>query len=132
MAERFLVTGATGQLGAYLVRELRRRGHEVVAWSGTSTGNVQGVRADPVDLTQPDLVVSTFRQAPPTCVIHAAAMAAVADCARHPWQADTINRRGTALLAELAATARSRFVFVSTDLVFDGENPPYGEGDPPA
>jgi dTDP-4-dehydrorhamnose reductase len=132
MAERFLVTGATGQLGAYVVRELCQRGKEIVAWSGSSTERVEGVYVRPVDLTQPDRVSSAFREAMPTYVIHAAAMAAVADCARDPARADAVNHRGTAVLAELAAAAGARFVFVSTDLVFDGESAPYQEGDPPA
>lgn len=131
MAERFLVTGATGQLGAYLVRELRNRGYEVVAWSGSSTGLVGDVPARPVDLTQPDRVNSAFREAAPTHVIHAAAMAAVAECARDPVRANTINHLGATFLATLAADAGSRFVFVSTDLVFDGESAPYREGDRP-
>jgi dTDP-4-dehydrorhamnose reductase len=132
MAERFLVTGATGQLGAYLVCELCWRGHDVIAWSGSTKEHVEGVPVRPVDLTQPDRVASAFQEAAPTHVIHAAAMAAVADCARDPARADAINHRGTATLAELAAAAGTRFVFVSTDLVFDGEMPPYRESDPPS
>lgn len=131
MAERYLVTGATGQLGAYLVRELLRRGHEVVCWSGSSREHVADVPVRPVDLTQPDRVSSAFRDAAPTHVIHAAAMAAVADCTRDPGRAHAVNHSGTVTLAELAAAAGSRFVFVSTDLVFNGESPPYRESDPP-
>lgn len=131
MGERFLVTGATGQLGAYLVRELQQRGHDVVAWSGSSTGSMNGVDVRPVDLSQVDRVQMAFQEAAPTHVIHTAAMAAVGDCARDPAWADAINHRGTALLAGLAAVAQARFLFVSTDLVFDGESPPYQEIDPP-
>ncbi len=132
MSHRFLVTGASGQLGAYIVRELIRRGHEVVAWSGTRAEDVQGVSARPVELTDRDRVVQAFRDAESNIVIHPAAMAAVGDCARDPIRADAVNHRSTARLAELAAMAKARFVFVSTDLVFDGEHAPYREGDSPA
>src|SRR5437879_4650924 len=108
MTERFLVTGATGQLGTYLVRELLSRGHEVVAWSGSRTDRVHGVRAEPVDLTDHVRMADAFRQARPTHVIHAAAMAAVADCARDPIRADAVNHLGTARLAQLAADAGAR------------------------
>src|SRR5207302_4863142 len=36
------------------------------------------------------------------------------------------------VLAELAAQGGARLLFVSTDLVFDGEHAPYREGDRPA
>src|SRR5262245_31348420 len=84
MAKRYLVTGATGQLGAYLVRELAGRGHEVIAWSGSKTEPVHGVPVQPVDLRQPEMVTRAFAEARPTHVIHAAAMAFVGDCTREP------------------------------------------------
>src|SRR5215472_11615453 len=37
---RYLVTGATGFLGTHLVEALERRGHEVVAFSRSSAGDV--------------------------------------------------------------------------------------------
>lgn len=132
MANRILVTGASGQLGAYLVRELLERGRDVVAWSGTRSDGIQGLSVRPVDLTNRDGVVEAFRDASPSTVIHAGAMAAVADCVHDPGRADAVNRGGTALLAGLAAISDARLVFVSTDLVFDGERGPYREGDPPA
>jgi len=48
---RWLVTGASGQLGSYLVRHLRDRGEEVIAWSGSVRGEVCGVPLQVVDLT---------------------------------------------------------------------------------
>jgi dTDP-4-dehydrorhamnose reductase len=59
-------------------------------------------------------------------------MAAVADCARDPGRAEAVNTSATATLAELCDAAGARLVFVSTDLVFDGERAPYREADPPA
>jgi dTDP-4-dehydrorhamnose reductase len=132
MAARYLVTGATGQLGAYLVEELRNRQHEVVAWSGSRTDSIFGVPVRPVDLAEVSEVADAFHAARPTHVIHAAAIAAVSDCAREPNRADAVNHRGTARLAELAQESGAKLVFVSTDLVFDGEHCPYRESDPPA
>ena len=36
---RWLVTGASGQLGGYLLRHLRDRGDEVIGWSGSTRGD---------------------------------------------------------------------------------------------
>ncbi len=126
---RILITGASGQLGAYLLRELR--GSEgVSAWSGIRGGESFGIPWRPVDLTDPDAVAVAFRQARPDAVVHAAARARLADCCRDPEGARRVNTAGTALLADLAAASCARLVYVSTDLVFDGEHAPYREEDP--
>lgn len=128
MAARVLLTGATGQLGAYLVRELLGRGVALTAWGHSRPATVFGVSAQPVDLTDSESLAAAFAQAGPDVVIHAAAMSAVADCAREPERAEAVNVGGTATLADLCNLAGARFVYVSTDLVFDGEQARYSEG----
>src|SRR5208283_2565684 len=118
---RLLLTGANGHLGAYFLRELAHGPGEVSAWSGSRTGELLGFRLQPVNLTERDQVAAAFREARPEVVIHCAALSSVAECYRDPQRARQINVEGTALLAELAHEAGARFVFVSTDLVFDGE-----------
>ena len=127
-----LLTGASGQLGAYLLRELAAAGMEVTAWSGARRGELFGVSLQPVDLADGDAVAVAFRQARPEAILHAAAVASVAECHRDPERARRVNVGGTAALAELAAAAGARLVLVSTDLVFDGERAPYREADLPA
>ena len=113
---RILVTGAGGQLGAYLLRELAETEHEMVAWRG---------RKD-VDLTSPE-ITDTFIAAAPDAVIHAAAMSRPADAAAKPKVANEINNLATGIMAHLADRTGARFVFVSTDMIFDGEHAPYTE-----
>ncbi len=113
-----LVTGAGGNLGAYIVRELARRDSPFVAWTNSQF----------LDLTNEFTVVDAFLAARPTHVIHAAALATVSDCHRDPARAAAVNLVATARLADLAHRQGARFVYVSTDLVFDGESAPYGEG----
>src|SRR5262249_55315573 len=120
---RLLITGASGQLGAYLLRELQDQA-DVIAWSGSSRGRLFGFPLHPVDLGDADAVAAAFREARPEAILHAGAWARVADCCRDPQGARRVNTRGTAQLAELAAAIGSRLVMVSTDLVFDGECAP--------
>jgi dTDP-4-dehydrorhamnose reductase len=129
---RFLVTGASGQLGAYLLRHLSGSEKSVTAWSGSRTGELFGATLQPVDLAKPDALADAFRRVHSEIVLHSAALARVADCHRDPERAHAVNARATALLAELCAGAGARLVLVSTDLVFDGEQAPYCETDPPA
>jgi dTDP-4-dehydrorhamnose reductase len=128
-SERILVTGATGQLGGYLLRRLQQEDCRALAWTGSRTGQLFGAALQPVDLADPAALAAAFRQGRPTHVIHCGAISSVAECFRQPALAQQVNTRGTAVLAELAAQAGARFVFVSTDLVFDGEKGSYAEDD---
>jgi dTDP-4-dehydrorhamnose reductase len=128
---RLLVTGASGQLGAYVLNEAASLGTPVIAWSGSRTGSLLGVNLQPVNLARREEVAAAFRQAQPTVVIHAAAMARIADCCKDPGQAQAVNTAATRLLAELAAVAKAKLIYVSTDLVFDGERGGYREEDVP-
>jgi dTDP-4-dehydrorhamnose reductase len=126
---RWLITGASGQLGGYLLRELQAGSDTVVAWSHSRTGELFGFPPQPVDLGQRDAVAAAFAEARPNVVLHLAANSAVADCYRNPEHARRVNTDGTALLAELTAGARARLVYVSTDMVFDGRKGRYREED---
>jgi dTDP-4-dehydrorhamnose reductase len=132
MKPRILVTGASGQLGSYLLRRLHVRDAEVIAWSGSRIGTLLGYVLRPVDLGDHAAVAVAFCEARPQLVVHTAAMSRVADCCRTPEEAMQVNAAGTRCLAELAAAAGTRLVHVSTDLVFDGEHAPYREEDAPA
>ncbi|MEX0741388.1 MAG: sugar nucleotide-binding protein, partial [Phycisphaeraceae bacterium] len=118
---RVLLTGASGQLGGYLLRELQERGEQVFAWSG---------RQD-VDLTDGAAVRQAFERVHPGVVLHTAAMSKPSDCYAHPDQAQRVNVVATERLTELADAAGARMIFTSTDLVFDGEQGMYREEDPP-
>jgi dTDP-4-dehydrorhamnose reductase len=129
---RILVTGASGQLGSYLLREMRSRDLPATAWSRRPNVELFGYRCRSVDLCEVDDVVTAFREAKPDVVIHAAAMSGVADCFRDPTHARRTNTTATRLLAELAERQPARFIYVSTDLVFKGTKQWYTETDCPA
>lgn len=124
-----LITGASGQLGGYLLRELAGSETTVTAWSGSRTGSCFGYEWQRVDLTNPKLVAAAFRQVKPAAIIHAAALGTGADCWRNAGRAFDVNVRASAFLAELAHETNARLLFVSTDLVFDGERGEYVEED---
>ncbi len=129
---RLLLTGASGQLGGYLLQALAGGPDEVIAWSGSRGGTLLGHPLQPVDLADPAAVADNFAEARPDIVLHAGAWARVADCFRAPEQARRVNIDGTATLCALAEQTGVRVVFVSTDMVFDGEQAPYREEDVPA
>ena len=64
--------------------------------------------------------------------MHCAAATNVDWCEDNPKQAEAINVQATADLAEIAAALNARFVYISTDSVFDGKRGDYAETDEPA
>ena len=127
---RWLVTGATGTLGSYLVHELAMSERTVQGWSGATAVDIDGIAVKPVDLTDADAVTRAFRAARPDVVVHAGSLARISDCLRSPDRARQINVEGTQVLATLSAKRGARLVYVSTDLVFDGQAAPYREDSP--
>ncbi len=128
---RVLLTGATGHLGAYLLHEASRQKIDVVAWSGATARSAWHIPAIPVNLADRAQVEQAFTAAAPDVVLHAAALAAIADCHAQPDRARQINVEGTRLLCEWCEQRSCRLLFVSTDLVFDGRRGHYRETDAP-
>lgn len=131
IAGRWLITGATGQLGGHVVHQLVASGAtEVLALTGRQDVALPGVRTCRVDLADADALAGACARFRPTHVLHLGAMTAVGDCHARPADAERVNVTGTRVLAD--TTAGGRLVFASTDMVFDGERAPYSEADPPA
>ena len=58
---RLLVTGASGQLGSYLLRGLVAGGTPVTAWSGSRAGTLFNVPLWRVDLANATRTAAAFR-----------------------------------------------------------------------
>lgn len=80
-----------------------------------------------LDLTDFKSVSRRFRAESPGLVIHCAANSSSVECEKSPALARLQNVEATARLAELCADVR--FIFLSTDLVFDGQRGNYVETD---
>jgi dTDP-4-dehydrorhamnose reductase len=126
---RVLLTGASGQLGAYLIDRLLASGHDVVAWSGMEAGRRGGLTLRPVDLADPAATAQALDEADPDAVLHAGAITSAEAARRSPDRARAVNVEGTGRLADWCRNLGRRLVFTSTDLVFDGRRGWYREDD---
>ena len=125
-AWRILVTGASGLLGATLIDAWADH-HELCALSGTRKVNVP--RARLVDLRTGAGLAEALDDFQPTHVVHAAALTDVDYCERNPDEAQMVNAVASETLARLSRKSGARFVYVSTEAVFDGERGGYRESD---
>lgn len=114
----YLITGATGFLGTALTRQLASRGRVI----GT------GFRHAPrqLDLRNPSAVAQLLEDVHPDVLIHTAAYRDPDFCEEHPEEAWLLNVETVRNLTSLLPP-QARFVFISSDYVFDGQSPPYHE-----
>lgn len=118
---KVLVTGVSGQLGFDVMFELVRRGHEAIGVSRTNNeGSFKWIQ---LDLTNKTKVIETVQELNPEAIVHCAAWTNV-DGAEEPENLEkvrAVNVEGTRNLALAAKEVNAKFVYISTDYVFNGE-----------
>lgn len=118
MGNRFLIIGATGLLGPYLMQAAAEAGQAI--GSGGRGGDI------PCDLTDMTAVKALCEQAQPDVVIHAAGLTDVDRCEREPELANEINRDTIVNVAKVLADD-TLLVYVSTDQVYPDVPGPHEE-----
>jgi dTDP-4-dehydrorhamnose reductase len=118
---KILVTGANGQLGQELVRFPAPPDLEIVGFGRAEL--------DVTDFGQCRAVLHAIR---PDAVIHCAAYTKVDQAESEPDEAYRVNAEGSRNAVLAAEQIGAKFVYISTDYVFDGKTDrPYRVDDPP-
>ncbi|OIJ10419.1 dTDP-4-dehydrorhamnose reductase [Anaerobacillus alkalilacustris] len=118
---RVLITGANGQLGKELVKQLDKQHYSVFATS----------RID-LDITKESIVETKISQIRPDIIIHAAAYTDVDQAEFNKKTAFEVNALGAFYVAREAKKIGAKMVYISSDYVFSGDkSTPYNEDDPP-
>jgi len=128
---KILVTGASGLLGRSLMARLAPLADSPDRLIGTARSRITPPLKK-LDLTDEAAVRLAFAEWSPDLVVHSAAERKPDIVDNDPVAAERLNVGATALLAELAAASAARFVYISTDYVFDGNAPPYATDANPA
>lgn len=124
---RVLVTGVAGQLGYDVINELAKRGHEAIGTDIRQENELINkanwstyVQLDITDKTRVEEVVSQIK---PDAIIHCAAWTNVdgAEDENNKPLVKRINADGTNNLVKVAKQIYCKFLYISTDYVFDGE-----------
>ena len=107
---RILITGCAGQLGHDVYELLKAKGETCIATD----------KAD-FDLTNADSAKGFVQAFRPDAVVHCAAYTAVDKAEEDSQNCYAVNVAGTKNLCEACKNLDVKFVYVSTDYVFDGE-----------
>jgi dTDP-4-dehydrorhamnose reductase len=127
-----VVTGASGLLGPSVLLGARDQGRSAVGLCHRHLLALSDIPTFSVDLTDAKAAQKVLTSLRPTQIIHCAAAANVDWCEDHAQDAMQINSVSPAWLVHLAMELGARFLYVSTDAVFDGKQGNYTETDTPA
>jgi dTDP-4-dehydrorhamnose reductase len=128
----WLVTGVSGQLGSVLSKHLAQAGEPAVGVASPSGPLPRSGDSVRVDITNAAALEELVTRSRPRWVIHAAAISSLAAAHADPERARRVNVAATQKLCDASARIGARVVYVSTDMVFDGESAPYDESSQPA
>lgn len=117
---KVLVTGAGGQLGWAVCKELERRG---VPYRGTTPAEL-----NITDAVETDAMMNSYQ---PDAVVHCAAYTKVDLAEDEPEKCWTVNADATRHLAKSCQHIGSKLLYISTDYVFSGEGDHCYEVDDP-
>lgn len=106
---KVLVTGYTGQLGFDVVREGFERGFEMM-----------GIGSNELNITDEQSVSQFVKEMKPDAIIHCAAYTAVDKAEDDKENCWNVNVNGSKYLAIAAKEINAKFMYISTDYVFDG------------
>jgi dTDP-4-dehydrorhamnose reductase len=130
--EKVLITGSNGLLGQKLCQHFSSS-YQVIAFDlhPQSFVPLPDLSYESLDLTDGKRLGDSLRMHNPSVIINAAAYTDVDGCEIHKSQAWGINVGVVKSLVTWCREHDMKLIQLSTDYVFDGENGPYSEDDPP-
>ena len=109
--KRYLVTGASGQLGYDIVKELQDRGET----------DILALNSSLMDITDREQVMKIVKAYKPDIIYHCAAWTAVDQAEKNPDLCEKVNVEGTRNLTDASLEVNAKMIYISTDYIFDGE-----------
>lgn len=123
---KILITGGSSLLGRYLIQTAPKE-HTIEA---TWYTNHIGLSMYQMDVTNKSQVRYVFDRVKPELVIHCAANGSVDYAEKNYQEVRQVNVTGTENVLWAAEDYRAKVIYISTNAIFEGVNPPYAEDSP--
>ncbi|MDF7826787.1 SDR family oxidoreductase [Pontiellaceae bacterium B12227] len=116
---KMMITGASGLLGRACSKVFADLNPITCAWTRACSGDLK------LDLTDAEAIRTAVNDIRPELILHTAAERKPDICENQQELTQSLNVDATRTLAEAAEEIGAKLVYISTDYVFDGTNPPY-------
>lgn len=118
-------------MGRHLLRQIKGQVKAVATYfKSKGFQPVQDVEYCQMDVTIEKEVIEFFKAEQPDVVVHTASIGSVDFSEKHKDETRLVNVGGTKNAVAGAKACNAKFIFISSNAVFDGESPPYKEEDP--
>ncbi|MCL5276217.1 MAG: SDR family oxidoreductase [Deltaproteobacteria bacterium] len=126
---KILITGGKGLLGNSLLKTADYKTHKIVWTYFRNPPQKSAKNAVYLDLNNQQNIEEVFDNFKPDWVIHTAGNGSVDWCEKNKEEAYRINVEGTENIIFACKKHKSQIVYISSNAVFDGNNPLYKEDD---
>lgn len=127
--KKLLITGISGLLGSNLASYFKDK-YTILGLYNTHPVNIKGIRTQKVDILSRFLLDAVIDEFNPELIVHCAALAEIDFCEANKELADRVNVLGTKIIVDCVKERETKFIYISTDSVYDGSKGNYSETDP--
>ncbi len=127
---KVLVTGASGSLGFTIAGSFEPTCSVYTGWNQFQP-QLKNAETVQINLQKNGHAKKIIEDLKPDLVVHCAAMTDPEICKKDPDLTRRINTEATREIAEATRGANGKLIYLSTDLIFDGNKTMYGEEDEP-
>ncbi|MFH1798391.1 MAG: UDP-4-amino-4,6-dideoxy-N-acetyl-beta-L-altrosamine transaminase [Candidatus Omnitrophota bacterium] len=128
MKKKMLITGVSGLLGnnlAYYFKDI----HDVSGWYSSHEVDIKGAATRKLNISYEDSLEDVISGYNPDVLIHCASLTDVDFCEKHKELTNLVNIVDTRRMIQACLNPKTKFVYISTDSVYDGEKGNFKETD---
>ena len=126
--KRILITGGSGFVGGHVIDQALGE-WEIYATYQKHPFTIKGVNSIQLDLENDEKIFKAVKDIQPDVMVHTAACSDIDLCEKNKIRTFRINSEVTAQLAQLSTQIGCRMIYISSDMVYDGEKGNYSETD---
>ncbi|MCK4340080.1 MAG: SDR family oxidoreductase [Candidatus Cloacimonetes bacterium] len=131
--EKVFITGGTGLLGHYLLKDIPETCEVSCTYFPEHKKDAinHNIGKYHVDICIEDSVLGAIEKVNPDYIIHTASIASVDYIEKNRDEAERTNVGGMRNIIRACKKLGTKLIYISSNAIFDGNNPPYWEEDAP-